>query len=229
MHSVILLHGALGSSEDMQALATELKANGLEPYSFSFSGHGTSPFSENFGIKQFAGELHTFIETHRLQQPAVFGYSMGGYVALYHALMHPGVLGAIATLGTKFNWTEEVVKKETALLHPATLREKAPGFALKLQTKHGNKWEALLGKTATMIRELSDKNLLRSETMRTIENNVLIGLADKDNMVTLDETNRTYKSLHNAQMYLLPGAKHPIETVNTRLLGRIVAEFYASA
>ena len=82
MKQIILLHGAIGAHDQLVALANELKQQGFQPYSFSFSGHGQIPFQDNFSIEQFALELEQFIAKNNLEQPAVFGYSMGGYVAL---------------------------------------------------------------------------------------------------------------------------------------------------
>jgi esterase/lipase len=61
--------------------------------------------------------------------------------------------------------------------------------------------------------------------LQSIENKVLIGLADKDNMVTLEETTAVYKQLKNGAMYMLPNTKHPIETVNVKLLSQVIKEF----
>ena len=41
-------------------------------------------------------------------------------------------------------------------------------------------------------------------------------------METLQETTAVYKQLKNDSMYMLPNTKHPIETVNVNLLGKII-------
>jgi pimeloyl-ACP methyl ester carboxylesterase len=104
MKNIILLHGAIGAKDQLEPLAIELKQNGYTVYTLSFSGHGQTPFQTHFGIEQFALELEQFIKENNLQQPTVFGYSMGGYVALYLAHQQPTLLGNIITLGTKFEW-----------------------------------------------------------------------------------------------------------------------------
>ncbi|MBC7696643.1 MAG: alpha/beta hydrolase, partial [Burkholderiales bacterium] len=155
----------------------------------------------------------------------VFGYSMGGYVALYLAYMQPTLLGNIITLGTKFEWTPEIAQKETKMLDAKTILEKVPKFAEDLRTRHGIEWELLLSKTAEMMLSLGTNNVLSLNDYTTIENKILIGLADKDSMVSLAETTAVYKQLKNGAMYMLPNTKHPIETVNVSLLGKIIGEF----
>ena len=225
MKNIILLHGAIGAKDQLEPLAVELKQQGYHVHTLSFSGHGKTPFATNFGIEQFALELEQFITTHDLQKPTVFGYSMGGYVALYLAKQQPNLLGNIITLGTKFEWSPEISAKEVKMLDSKTIIEKVPKFAEALQKRHGNDWELLLQKTAEMMLGLGNKNILSLNDFTAVENKLLIGLADKDNMVSLEETTAVYKQLKNGAMYMLPNTKHPIETVNCVLLSKIISEF----
>lgn len=224
MQTIILLHGAIGAKDQLEPLAKELVQQNVQVFSFNFSGHGKIPFQKNFGIEQFALELEQFIATQQLKKPNIFGYSMGGYVALYLAHKQPTLLGNIITLGTKFEWTPEIAEKETKLLDAKTIQEKVPKFAEDLKTRHGNDWELLLSKTAEMMRSLGVNNALSLNDYTAIENKVLIGLADKDSMVSLAETTAVYKQLKNGAMYMLPNTKHPIESVNVGLLLKIIID-----
>ncbi|MBA4239266.1 MAG: alpha/beta hydrolase [Sphingobacteriaceae bacterium] len=225
MKTIILLHGAIGAKDQLEPLAVELKQQGYNVFTFSFSGHGQTPFQTHFGIEQFALELEQFISENNLQQPTVFGYSMGGYVALYLAKQQPNLLGNIITLGTKFEWSPEIAKKEVKMLDSQTIIEKVPKFAEALQKRHGQDWELLLQKTTDMMFNLGNKNALSLNDFTAIENKVLIGLADKDNMVSLEETTAVYKQLKNGAMYMLPNTKHPIETVDVKFLTEIIIRF----
>jgi esterase/lipase len=225
MKTIILLHGAIGAKDQLEPLAVELKQQGYNVFTLSFSGHGQTPFQTNFGIEQFALELEQFIIENKLENPSVFGYSMGGYVALYLAHQQPSLLGNIITLGTKFEWSPEISAKETKMLDSKTIIEKVPKFADALQKRHGQDWELLLQKTAEMMLSLGNKNALPLSDFAAVENKVLIGLADKDNMVSLEETTAVYKQLKNGAMYMLPNTKHPIESIETKLLVEIIRRF----
>lgn len=225
MKNIILLHGAIGAKDQLELLSQELKEQGFTVYSLNFSGHGQVPFQNNFGIEQFALEIEEFIKTRNLHQPTVFGYSMGGYVALYLAHQQPTLLGSIITLGTKFEWTPEIAQKETKMLDSKIIIEKVPKFAEALKIRHGNDWEMLLQKTAEMMVGLGNTNVLSLHKISAIENKVMIGLADKDTMVNLEETTAVYKQLKNGSMYMLSNTKHPIETVNVKLMSNIINEF----
>ena len=227
MNSIILLHGAIGATDQLQPLGKLLSIAGKNVYTFNFSGHGKMPFKfKGFGIEVFAEELHDFILSKGLNKPDVFGYSMGGFVALHLASQNQSLLGKIITLGTKFAWDPETSAKEAAMLNVDKIEEKIPKFADTLKQRHGEEnWKQLLSKTADMMLALGKDNLLTEDKLKQIQNNVLIGIADKDNMVSLEETTAVYKTLPNASMYMLPNSKHPIEQINTDILSKIIIDF----
>jgi esterase/lipase len=223
MKNIILIHGAIGAKDQLEFLANALKQEGCNVFVLNFSGHGHSAFQDKFGIEQFALELEQFININHLIAPTIFGYSMGGYVALYLAYCKPTLLGSIITLGTKFEWSPEISQKEIKMLNVQTILEKVPKFAETLKLRHGQNWELLLQKTVEMMLNMGLKNTMSLSDFKTIQNKVFIGLADKDTMVGLNETISVYKQLSNGAMYMLPDSKHPIETVNIHLLSKIIA------
>ncbi len=229
MKSIILLHGAIGAKDQLELLSKELSTNGYQTYSLNFSGHGQTPFQTNFSIQQFADELLEFVVKTHLIRPLVFGYSMGGYVALYLASQKPGMLGDIITLGTKFEWSPEIATKEIKMLDAKTISEKVPKFAEALQKRHGNDWQLLLQRTVAMMVDLGNNNLLTPTTFSQIKNKVLIGLADNDTMVSVEETDNAASKIIAAKRYTLANTKHPIETVNVTDLSKIISEFITPA
>ncbi len=225
MKSIILLHGAIGARDQLEPLANQLTKKEFKVFSFSFSGHGKEPFDNDFGIMQFSRELENFIIENNLNQPQIFGYSMGGYVALFLASQKPHLIGSIITLGTKFNWTKEISENEIKQLDPKIISEKVPKFAEALKARHGYDWELLLKRTAEMMISLGNHNLINTELLKKIENKVMIGLASNDSMVSIEETDFVFSHLKNAQRYTLSNAKHPIETVDSKVLADIIVRF----
>lgn len=225
MKPIILLHGAIGAADQLEPLAKELSAIGYKTYSLNFSGHGQTPFQTNFGIQQFADELLEFVVKTHLIRPVVFGYSMGGYVALYLASQKPGLFSDIVTLGTKFEWSPDIAAKEIKMLDAKTISEKVPKFAEALQKRHGSNWQLLLQKTANMMIDLGNNNLLTPTAFSQIRNKVLIGLADADTMVSVTETDNAASKIIAAKRYTLVSTKHPIETVNLNEFSKIISNF----
>ncbi|MBK7817632.1 MAG: alpha/beta fold hydrolase [Sphingobacteriaceae bacterium] len=225
MKNIILLHGALGAQDQLEPLENALSQLDYQVHSFSFSGHGKTAFQNEFGIVQFANELEKFISKHKLQQPSVFAYSMGGYVALYLASQKNSLLGNIITLGTKFGWTKETAQREIKQLDPKVILEKVPKYADALKQRHGDDWELLLERTADMMVSLGNNNILNSDLFSKINNHVLVGLADKDSMVTAEETTIAIDQLYNSERYTLHDTKHPMETVDVAILAAIIDAF----
>lgn len=229
MQDLILLHGAIGASDQLLPLSKSLTAKGFKVHCFDFSGHGKQAFNENFSIAQFAAELYQFILQRNLQQVSIFGYSMGGYVALYLESQKPNLVGKIATLATKFDWTPEGALKEAGMLNPDVLQQKVPQFAEALQKRHGEQWIELLQKTAAMMQELGDNPLLTTEELKQLDCPALLGIGDKDTMVSLDETRKVFTAMPKANMYMLPDTKHPIEGVNVDLLSGVLEVFFKAS
>lgn len=222
---MLLLHGALGISEDLDPLAKTLATSGYQIHRMGFSGHGGASFSESFGIQQFSREVEDFILTKNIKNCMVFGYSMGGFVALYTASRKPGIIGKIITLGTKFDWSTETLAKELRMLNPDLLLEKVPAFAETLLKKHGLQWKELLHKTAHLMMEINEKNFLNSDVLEKIDAPVLLGLADRDQMVSLNETLNVFKTLQKSSMYMLPNSKHQIESIDAKILSQLILNF----
>jgi pimeloyl-ACP methyl ester carboxylesterase len=227
MQTIILLHGALGVPKDLEALSAALSSKGFRVHTLAFSGHAGTGFRDHFGIPQFSRELEDFMESHEPGGAHVFGYSMGGYVALNLALKPGNRIQKIITLGTKFNWSKETVDKETQGLNPELMQQKIPAFAGAMEEKHGTAWKELVLKTAGLMRELQELQLLNAGSLKTIPHKILVGIGDRDKMVSLEETTEVYKNLPNAAMYMLPATKHPVETADASLLSKLIEDFIA--
>lgn len=225
MKHLLLLHGAIGSKDQLQPLADLLK-NDFIVHLFNFSGHGGKPFSEKpFSIHAFAAELEDYLSTQHIKQASVFGYSMGGYVALYLAKQHPQFFNEIITLATKFQWDEAIAAKEAAMLNTEIILEKVPVFAEQLKQRHApNNWILVLNKTKEMLLQMGKENPLQLSDYETINQPVLLLLGDNDKMVTREETEAVQRALPNSRFQLLEQTAHPVEKANMAVLADLIRE-----
>jgi len=223
---LILLHGAICSANCFKDLTEKLQQKYIV-HTPNFSGHGGAPMAEFFSIEQFASEVLNYLSEKNIDQIDIFGYSMGGYVALYLAKMHPERVRRIFTLGTKFEWTPAIAEREVKMLNADEIAEKIPTFAQQLEKRHApNDWKVLLGKTAEMMMALGHKNPLLLEDYRYILNSVRIAIGDKDQVVTLEETIAVYRNLPNATFMVLPNTPHPIAKTDMEKLSREIKDFF---
>lgn len=226
MQHLLLLHGALGSKDQFQLLERELEQT-FQVHTFNFSGHGGRPFSDiPISIPFFSEQITEYMEETGITQANIFGYSMGGYAAMYLARQHPEKINKLITLATKFHWDEKTAAREVKMLDGKTIQEKVPAFAAQLQQRHApNDWLLLLEKTSQLLADLGKQNTLSLEDYATITTPCLFLLGDRDKMVTLDETIAVYKQLPNAQCGILPGTPHAFEQVNVALLTQLICGF----
>jgi pimeloyl-ACP methyl ester carboxylesterase len=223
MNPALLLHGALGSSSQLEPLKQKLEVQGKEVFMLNFSGHSGVPFRRSFGIEIFADDVLTFLDKQNLNQVDIFGYSMGGYVAVWLALKHPERVGKIITLGTKFDWSPAAAEQEVRKLNAEKILEKVPAFARILEHRHApNDWKKLLSKTRDMMLELGNQPLLTEENLKTIQHEVLICLGDQDDMADRNYSQRVAEWLPKGAFQPLENTPHPIEKVDlNKLVGLI--------
>lgn len=214
MDDLLLLHGAIGAKDQLENIKEQLAQN-YNVYSLNFSGHGGEDFKTAFNIDQFTADVLLYLEEQQLEKINVFGYSMGGYVALYLAKHHSNKIGNIITLGTKFKWTPEIAVKEVKMLNTDRIEDKIPAFASSLKGRHTEAlWKEVLSKTAAMMLEMGTKPPLSIQDYKDINHLCKIMLADNDEMVTEDETLEVVRSLQNASFSSIINSKHPIEKVD---------------
>lgn len=226
MKKLLLLHGALGSENQFAALKQALQTN-YEIHTLDFYGHGLkSSSAEPYRIEAFAAQVLSWLEENNLHEIDIFGYSMGGYVALKLALKHPEKVSRIFTLATKFNWNEETAAKEVKMLDAEKIAVKVPAFAEDLANRHGaEKWKNVMQKTAEMMLDLG-KNNGALTNLQQLEIPIQLAIGDRDTMVSLEETIAVYRQLKNASLLVLPNTPHPLEKVNTTRLAFEIREFF---
>jgi len=226
MQHLLLIHGALGSKDQLTSLAEQLK-NDFIIHAFNLTAHGGNAIpGKDLSIALFANDILQYMQQQNIEQANIFGYSMGGYAGMYIAKHNPEKINKLITLATKFYWDETIAAKEIKMLDAATIELKVPAFAQQLKQRHAPAdWKLLLQKTAEMMYGLGKNNTLKQEDYSGITTASLIMIGDRDKMVTLDETVAVYKNLSNAQMCVLPNTPHPLEQVDAELLAFMIKKF----
>ena len=175
-------------------------------------GHGQSPRGEKpFTIKQFAEDLHDFMDEKGIEKAVILGFSDGGNIALTFALKYP----------------EQVEKMivDGANLFPSGVK---PLY----------QWPIELGyRIAKIFSRKSEKAKQNSEMLGLMVNDphiepselshltmpVLVVAGTKD-MIKESHTRLIYKSLPNAQMNIIKG-DHFVANKNANAFNKVVDEF----
>ena len=210
---LLLLHGALGSKNQFSEIKEQLK-DYFEVYVLNFEGHGGSKTQKEFSIELFTENVISFLESASFNKINIFGYSMGGYVAINTALKAPQKIKKIITLGTKFKWNIESAEREAKMLNPIKIEEKVPHFAEKLKQEHQPQdWKIIMEKTAKMMLNMGNGAKLADADFKKINQTVIIGIGSLDNMVSYEESEYVSKLLPNSKLIKLNDVKHSIEKI----------------
>jgi pimeloyl-ACP methyl ester carboxylesterase len=230
-HDLVLLHGALGASTQFDALARSVEPH-FRVHLLDFEGHGSAPpRGRPFRIPFFSENVLELLDSRRIERALLFGYSMGGYVALHLALEHPGRVARVATLGTKLYWDPQTATLEAARLDPSAIRAKVPKFAEALAARHeqAGGWERVLADTADLLRDLGDHPLLSDMELRRITRPVHIVVGDRDATVGLPESAAASRSLIDGMLTVLADTPHPLERVDLTRLVPLLVDFFLQA
>ena len=112
MKHLLLLHGAIVAKDQFDDLAIALRSK-YHVHTIDFNGHGTFPaLNECFSIEGFAHDVIKYLHENNITQVVIFGYSMGGYVAIFLARYYREIVSKVIRLATKFHWDETLAIKE---------------------------------------------------------------------------------------------------------------------
>lgn len=212
---ILFLHGALGSKNQFDNIIEGLQ-NDFDCYAFNLEGHGGRPSDDEYTMDRFSKNVIQYLDENHISRISIFGYSMGGYVALNTALQHPTRIDKILTLGTKIDWNPVSAAKEVKMLNPDKIEEKVPHFAEKLKKEHQPlDWKTVLHKTGQMMLSLANDTQLKAEAFSKINHEICIGIGTRDHMVSLEESEWVSQQLPNAKLHQLEGIPHPIEKADT--------------
>jgi pimeloyl-ACP methyl ester carboxylesterase len=228
MNSLLILHGALGSSNQLLPLSNILKKD-FNVYTLDFSGHGKkSNIDEDLSIELFVNDIQEFLSKENITTPInIFGYSMGGYVALLLASLYPEAVNKIFTLATKFDWNEESSVKESKMLDAEKILDKVPHYAQMLSDRHGKDfWKNTCIKTAQLMLSLGKNPVLKDNILESITCECIISVGALDKMVSMDETKLVADKIKNAQFKLFENLEHPFEKIDYTLLREELIRFY---
>ena len=208
---LILLHG---NGEDTTYFEHQIPyfSKSYHVIAIDTRGHGKSPRGEKpFTIKQFAEDLHDFMDEKGIEKAVILGFSDGGNIALTFALKYP----------------EQVEKMivDGANLFPSGVK---PLY----------QWPIELGyRIAKIFSRKSEKAKQNSEMLGLMVNEphiepselshltmpVLVVAGTKD-MIKDSHTRLIYKNLPNAQLNIIEG-NHFVANKNADAFNKVVDEF----
>jgi len=143
---LVVLHAALGSSElEMRRLTCFWKKN-FRVYALDFMAHGASDIFEghSLSLETFADNVIALLNEIGVQKTHLFGFSMGGSVALYAALKHPQRFDRLGIHAHNVQWDVREQNLMVGVMKSA-LDDSDSFWARRLAETHGSEnWKDLI-------------------------------------------------------------------------------------
>lgn len=189
---LILLHGN-GESTEYFVHQIEYFSKNHRVIAIDTRGHGKSPRgTASFTIKQFAEDLHQFMDEHAIEKADILGFSDGANIAMEFALKYPEYISRLIL--NAGNLTPDGVKKSVQI--PIVVGYKiASAFAKKSADAKLN--AEMLG---LMVNE---PNITPNELSRiTVKTLVIAGTND---MIKDEHTRLIASSIPNSKLVIIKG------------------------
>jgi pimeloyl-ACP methyl ester carboxylesterase len=213
--TLLLLPGLLGAISSQWRIFLDPLASQYRIVLMDFRGHGLSG-NEATELRpdRILQDIVGLLDNLGINQMHVAGYSLGGYMGLMLALNQPRRVSTLLLHATKFYWTQEAVEKTKSQFDPDALIAKAPTYANQLAQEHGGgRWRTLVRQTSDLVGALSTKGITEGIAAR-LQIPVLVGVGDRDEMVSLPEALRLSRVFSNSGLLVLPNTRHPFNTVS---------------
>ena len=230
---LILLHGN-GENSGYFEHQIEYFKNRYHVIALDTRGHGKSPRGEkSFTIRQFAEDLHDFMDEQEIDKAHILGFSDGGNIALVFALNYPERVGHLILNGANLDATGVKPSIQIPIVfgyHTASVLARTGEilFAKKPEPKFFREARKKMEMLGLMVHdpdirpeELSEN---KNPDFQKIKKLVIAG--DND-MIKDEHTRLIYASLPNAQIRVLHGS-HFIAKENYREFDQTVEEFLES-
>src|SRR5690606_18054051 len=148
-----------------------------------FAVHGRSDDfaqEELLTMEFFAEGVMAALDHAGLDRTHLFGFSMGGSVALYLALHHPERFERMAVHAMNVQWGAGEVAVMTGGMDPETMAGVAPRWAERLAETHGaDRWQPLARRMITFTEALPGRRL-EDDRLARITTPTLVSAGDAD-------------------------------------------------
>ena len=208
---LILLHGN-GESCDYFEHQIPHFSKDYRVIAIETRGHGKSPRGEKpFTIKQFAEDLHDFMDEKGIEKAILLGFSDGGNIALTFTLKYPERVEKLIVDGA--NLFPSGVKP---------LYQWPIEFGYRIAKLFSKKSEKAK-RNAEMLGLMVNEPHIEPSELSHLTMPVLVVAGTKD-MIKYSHTRLIYKNLPNAQLSIIDG-DHFVANKNADAFNKVVDEF----
>lgn len=216
---LVLLHGALSTIDTSFGKVLPALAKGRQVIAVELQGHGhTADIDRPLSYEGMADDVAALLRHLGIGSADVYGYSMGGGVALQVAIRHPALVSKLVVAASSYDsaGVYPEILKGIETLQPEHLAGSPFETAYLKAAPDPKKWPALIGK----IKDLDRKPVSwPAESIRAIQSPTLVLIGDAD-IVRPEHAVEMYRLLGGGttsdgmgpasqdQLAILPGTSH---------------------
>ena len=190
-------------------------------------GHGGREVPDALKFDEMSEDVVRWLDRERIDRAYLFGYSFGGYLALYLARFYPERVRAVISVIVKHVYDVAAIGHIVHLAGPERVRRNGNPRLAELERMHGtDQWAKVTENTATLFQSFSGGAPLAIDDFRAIRQPVLL-LAAGNSLVPLADSRALAALLPNARLGLFPGSAHPIRNVALATTMRAAKDFIA--
>ena len=205
---VVLLHGAFGTAEGWAGVLPTLSKS-RQVIVVELQGHGrTGDIDRPLSFAQMAEDTAALLQQLKIKKADVFGYSMGGGVAIALAIKHPDLVRKLAILGagtgaTKDTYTPEAYQQFKSIT-PENFNFPQVKDPYTRLAPDPSKWPVLVSK---IIKMDDDFKGFAGQDVSSIKAQTLVMLGDRDGL-RAEHAVEVFRLIPNSQLAIFPGGDH---------------------
>lgn len=199
---VILLHGNGGEHDHLSVMVEQLDSAGYLVYALDSRGQGANAPVEEYHYVDMAEDVYVMMQALDIKQPAIFGWSDGGNIALQLEVLHPGTVGAIITSG--------------ANIFPE-------GVATSIWEEFSKQKEN--DSVAPLVKMMLYEPLMTFQDMKKVRCPALI-VAGEHDLIDIAHTRAIAENILQGKALFLEGEDHGSHVYKSPKMGAVVLEYF---
>ncbi|CAN5351322.1 alpha/beta hydrolase [soil metagenome] len=196
---LLLLHGYTWSSKSWLPYISDF-ADEYKVYLVDLKGHGKSGiFTEKISLRSAASDIDALSRYLKLENINAIGYSYGGEVLFQLALLHPGLIKSMISIGSCGSWSSKDFPDVAEYLSYKNIQN-LPW----IQEQQTSEEQIKLILDQIMFYDIT----ISEEEMKSIQTKTLIVVGDQDEAISYECVLSAKKNLPNSFLWIVPNTGH---------------------
>ena len=222
---LLVLHGSMAASTSMSTFAAALPEN-VATFVPDLLAHGGRPLPDLLTMDSLARDVIARLDEEGLSRTFVFGFSLGGTLALYLARHYPQRFAGVSTLAAKYVFDKRTIAHWTYVCSTDWIVKQGEEIVKRVTLRHAPQdWREVAALNRRFFEHLGRNPPLSDDDLSAIRCPALLFASNEDQIVPFDESVALGKLLPNSRTVLFRGQCHPIDVVPLGPMAKAIANW----